>query len=267
MLYFQPVRTARFTFTLQELTIGSVRELLNIPPNLLESARSAFLRYAIKELVWHQGYEENTLAHLTAQERLFIEATYLSSVSDSPDFEVGNGHYTDYLQVEKQYKLKEIEIGKIPNDDDVWFIQPITGAMLEVIEDRLFMQDSVMRADWFFYAMAAQLFRKDEETISPYLNAVNYGDWLDERAAKLQALPESAFSALLTMFIYQGINGISHLFDINFDDKGIVVQPLHTFTENTKGEEVELLPARFRSTDTISTPAKHLFGKFEHNGE
>lgn len=42
MIYFQPVRTARFTFTLKELTIGNVRELLNIPSHLLESARSTF---------------------------------------------------------------------------------------------------------------------------------------------------------------------------------------------------------------------------------
>ena len=264
MLYFQPVRTARFTFTLQELTIGNVQELLNIPPRLLESARSAFLRNAIKDITWHQGYEDCTLEHLTAQERLFIEASYLSSVSDEPDFSIGNAHYTDYLQVEKQYKLSAFEIGNIPNDEDVWFIQPLTGAMLETIEDRLFAQENVTRADWFFYAMAAQLFRKEEEIVSPYLNAVNYGDWLDERVDKLKHLPESAFSALLSMFIYQGMNGIDHLFNINFDEQGLLVMPHST---HPKGVEVTALPARFRSTNAISAPAKQLFGKFEPNDE
>lgn len=266
MIYFQPVRTARFTFTLQELTIGNVQELLNIPPHLLESSRSAFLRHAIKELVWHQGYEGYTLEHLTVQERLFIEATYLSSVSDLPDFSAGNGHYTDYLQVEKQYKFSEIEIGKIPDDDDIWFIRPLTGAMLEVIEDRLFMQEKSTRADWFFYVMGAQLFRKEEENISPYLNPINYGDWLESRVERLKDLPEGVFSVLLMMFIYQGMNKLSHLFDINFDHRGVIIQP-HKKTANIKGAEVELLPARFRSTDTISTPAKQLFGKFEQDGE
>lgn len=263
MIYFQPVRTARFTFTLKELTIGNVRELLNIPSHLLESARSTFLRLALKDLVWHQGYENCTLEHLTAQERLFIESTYLSSVSDVPDFEVGNGHYTNYLQVEKQYKHKEIEVGKMIDDEDVWFMQPLTSAMLETIEERLFMHDSVSRADWFFYAMAAQLFRKEEDIVSPYLNAVSYGDWLDERVGKLQALPESQFASLLSLFINQGMKGLNHLFDLNFDSSGIVVLPLDSTTRNPKGEEVELLPARFRSTHAISTPSKLLFGKFE----
>ncbi|AZI14503.1 hypothetical protein ACU6T4_05790 [Avibacterium paragallinarum] len=267
MIYFQPVRTARFTFTLQELTIADIQELLNIPTHLLETTRSAFLRFAIKELTWHKGYSELSIDHLTAQERIFIEATYLSSVSDVPDFNVGNGHYTNYLQVEKQYKLDQVEIGQIPDDEDLWFIQPLTGAMLDVIEERLFMADKTPnRADWFLYTMAAQFFRKEEEVVSPYLNAINYGDWLESRVERLRRLPESAFCSLLMMFIYKGMKSITHLFDINLDNQGVIIQPSYPIATNKKGEEVELLPARFRSTDSISDPAKQLFGKFDQDG-
>lgn len=266
MLYFQPVRTARFTFTLQELTIEQIRTLLDMSQAAIEKARSEFLRSALKSFQWHQGYEKNTLEHLTAQERLFIEATYLSSVSEQPDFKLSNGHYTDFLQVEKQYKLNEVELGQIQGDDDLWFIQPLTGAMLEVIEERLLMQEKVERADWFLYAMAAQLYRQNEEQISPYLNGINYGDWLDERAERLQKLPESAFISLFSLFI-TGMGQLLHLFSVNFDHKGLVIMPIQAYQKTAEGEEVELLPARFRPTHAITLPTQRLFGKSEQDGE
>lgn len=264
MLFFQPIRTARFTVQLQELTNADSRALLNISPEYIEQGRTDFLRRAIKHIQWHKGYEQNTLDDLTVQERLMIEASYLSVVSDYPDFALGNGAYTDYLRFEKNYRHSEIELGLIPGDEkdeDIWFIKPLTGLEIEVIEERLLQKKELFRIDWITAAMAAQLYRKQEERPDPKADIVQYGDWLEERAEKMTLLPASAFNALFALFI-QGSEQISHLFTVNFDDEGLLVFPKVETKVNEKGEEYVLIPARFHPHSKIDEVTKRLFGKF-----
>lgn len=267
MLFFQPIRTARFTVQLQELTNADSRSLLNIPSQYIEQGRSDFLRRAIKNIQWHKGYEQNTLEDLTVQERLMIEASYLSVVSDDPDFVLGNGTYTDYLQFEKNYRYAEVELGLIPGDEkeeDIWFIKPLTGLEIEVIEERLLQKENVSRVDWITMAMAAQLFRQQEERPDPKADIVQYGDWLEERAEKMTLLPASAFNALFALFI-QGSERIAHLFAVNFDDEGVLVFPKVETKADEKGEEYVLIPARFHPHSKIDEITKRLFGKSEQD--
>lgn len=265
MVTFQTVRTARFSFTLRELSIGQIRALYNIPPEFLEKQRSAFLKYALAEFQFNKGYEGLTLDDLTVQERLFIEATYLSSVSDDPDFSLANGKYTDFLLVEKQFKKPFVELGNIPDDDDVWFMRPLTGLMLESVEERALAAEKPDRLNFILYAMAAQLYRKTEELPDIHADFVKFGDWLDERVEKLNALPESAFVALLLMF-FKGQDNLMHLFSINFDEAGVSIVSTAK-TVNEEGEEVAVLPARFRPSAKFTIIAQRLFGKSRENDE
>ncbi|MGX2973738.1 hypothetical protein ACWIUH_01455 [Ursidibacter arcticus] len=266
MLHFQTVRTARFTFTLKELTNADSRTLLNIPPEYTEKLRSEFIKRALKELNWHKGWEDNTLDDLTVQERLMIESTYLATVSDTPDFLVGNGNYSDYIQFEKQYKHAEITLGNIPDDEDIWLMRPLTGLMCEAVENTLLAKEKVERFDWILWAMAAQLYRKQDELPDPKADYAQFNMWLEERAIRLSNLPASAFNALLT-FYFQGLEQLEHLFKINFDEDGINVFPLTKHKQNEEGEEYVLIPARFHPYSKIDDFTKKLFGKFAESSE
>ena len=159
MLHFLPVRTARFTFELQELTLGQIRSLYNIPPQFIEKQRTFFLKSALKELKWNKGYENNTIDDLTIQERLFIEAQYLSATSQEPDFELGNANYSSYLLFDTQFSKDNIELGLIEPDtdkSDVWFMRNLSGLQIELIEQRIFTSENPQRIDWILYAMACK---------------------------------------------------------------------------------------------------------------
>lgn len=260
MLYFQPVRTARFTFTLQELSIANIRQLLNISPQFIEKARSGFLRYALKEIVFHKGYEDCTLDDLTVQERLFIESTYIASANDEANFPIGNGAYLDFLQIEKQFKPDLIKLGAIKDDSDIWYLQPLLGVVAETIEERLNADENTDRIDWIVHTMAAQLVRENEDIPDVKADIVSYGDWLEQRAKRILALPESAFIQLLKLY-FNGLKQQAHFFDITLDRQGIVLLP------KSQEGEAELLPARFRSSSTISTYTKILLGKYQQDDQ
>lgn len=255
MIDFQLIRTARFAFRLQELTLADCRALLNIAPNLSEKARSEFLRRAIAEFHWAKGYENLALGDLTAQERLFIEACYLSQVSEMSDFELGNGRYTDFLQVEKQYAKSRVELGAIDGDEDNWALIPLTGLMLEAMEERLANLDKCERIDWILFAMAATLTRDKDKL--PDINAdfIAYGDALEARANAFAQLPSSAFVQLLTLF-FQGMAQLTHFFTLNFDSDGVYLLPIEGKT--VKGEEALVLPARFRANAVIDVITQNL---------
>lgn len=261
MHYFQLIRTARFSFTLQELSLADTRHLLNISPDFAETFRSEFLKRAVKELTWHKGYETHTLEDLTLQERLFIEASYLSQVAENPDFELGNGVYSDFLQVEKQYRHKQLEVGKIEGDDDIWFIRPATGLMLEAIEERVFALTQPSRVEWLSYAMAAQLFRENEECPDPKADFMAYGDWLDKRAETVMSLPETAFLNLIQLY-FRGMEQLTHFFAVSLDDQGFHLIPTHS-QKTIEGEEIALFPARFHPLAKISPATQQLCGKFD----
>lgn len=281
MLDFQLVRTARFSFQLQELSLADTRALLNISPQFSEKMRTEFLNRALTTLEWHRGYEQCQLADLTVQERLFIEASYLSQVADEANFALGDGRYTDYLQVDKQFKQAEIQLGAIPGDDDQWRIKPLTGLAIEAIEERVLALDNPERIDWICFAMSAQLYRENEQCPDEQADFIAYGDWLEARAARMSALPESAFFALISLY-FEGLEKLTHFFAINFDDDGIVLMPAKPKDEQAdeqsseqsskqpnkqdaqaveKGGKVATLPARFHPFAKIAPTTKAILGK------
>lgn len=264
MLYFQTVRTARFSFTLQELSLADSRALLNIDPSYIEKARTEFLKRALKEFHWHSGNEHLTLEDLTIQERMFIESTYLSSVSDYPDFLVSNGKYTDYLIVEKQFNQPFYELGVTGRDPDKWHIRQMTGLMIEAVEQRVLARDASQRIDWILYAMAAQMYQ-NEPAFDPKVDFTAYGDWLDNRVEVLQSLPASEFVLLLDFF-FEGLEKLEHLFKINFDSEGVQVISETTMV-NEEGEEVEVLPARFHPFTKVDVITQKLLGKYHQDNE
>lgn len=257
MITFTSIRTTRFTFTLQELSLGDARFLIEIQNN--EQQRGEFLKRAIKSIHWNKEQEKAfNLGELTVQERLYIECMYLSSTSDTPNFIVSNGKLSDFLMSLKQFNpdMNEASVGEI--DGQEWFIRPLTGAMLEIIEDILFQKDKCERIDWIIASMASQFFKKKNEIepVDPYLSPVEYEEYIKNMIDVFNSLPESAFAEFLSVFFTIGLPKITHFFNINFDDKGVICMP----AEEEK-EGLELNPARFLSVSAISSITLQILGR------
>lgn len=264
MLDFKPLRLARFEFQLQELTLNQVRSLYNIHPDFLEKQRTFFIKSAIKDIRWNKGLEHLTIDDLTVQERLLIEGSYLSAISDDMNFELGEGHYYDYMKFEKQYKLNNAELGLLTGDTeehDKWFIRNITGLQAEIVEERVLAKDKPERTDWILYSMAVQMYRtKDidgslntEKEPDIKENPLAYGDYLDRKVERLSSLPESVAIELVDMF-FIGLNKLHHFFQYSFDDNGI-------FVLNEKTDEVAVCGARFCPRTLIHSDTLKIFGK------
>lgn len=267
MLYFQPTRTARFTFELQELNLKAIRTLLNIAPHLLEKQRNFFLKNAIKSIEWHKGYEQNTLNDLTIQERLFMEGMYIATLSENMDFELGNGHFSNFLDTTNQFKHQSVELGLSStdtDDKDKWEMKPLTAIEMELMEERIFATaQPPERIDWILFSIAASMYQQEDKSFASKPNAsdypVEYGDWLENRVKILTTeIPESELLELINLF-FTGLDALSHLFKINFDDFGTTILPHYLHEE---GEGVNLLPARFPYSATIDPLTRSVLGKY-----
>ncbi|MGI9213551.1 MAG: hypothetical protein ACR2HF_13850, partial [Methylococcaceae bacterium] len=189
----------------------------------------------------------------TVAERTLAICHYLSSVlDDGPDFQIGDGRYTDYLDGSRDIVTLEVhDLGEM--EGDFWQIRHLSGYAAEAIE-RLHgeLPNISGRLHWIIGAMAAQLIRKGEE-----LPAKIEEDWLLERMRIFAQYPESDFIKL--SFLYQaGTEKLHHLFHIGFDDKGVLVLP----TTDGDKEGAELLPpARFLVRSLISGFAQRMGGE------
>jgi hypothetical protein len=239
MRHFPILRTRRLTVQLRELSIGQSIKLAAIPVHLNELMCSEFLRYAIDAV---SGIED--IAQWTVQERMLAVAHYLASVvEDGPDFSLGDGKYSDYLDgsIDIDKDFKSIELGELGGD--LWSIDHLTGRMAEAIE-RLSgeLPDLPPRLHWLLGCMAAQLIRKDE--VLPDLDTDgSYDEWLLNRMRVFSAFPESDFEQLIMMH-QLGVEKLHHLFKINFNDTGIIALP--------KEEGSALPPARFPVRSCLS---------------
>ncbi len=241
------LRTHRFGVQLKPLTIGQSLQIAKMPPSMEQAETTAFLRAAIEE-----GEGVSDPAKWTVQERLLVLCHYLAATSDEgPNFAVGEGHYTDYLDLSVDHSPDLIPVGEAAGDK--WQIRPLFGAYADSLE-RIAggVKDSAGneltgRAHWLIGAMAAMLIREGEE--SPALDAVEgaIDDWLTARISVFLNFPEPDFAELIALWA-RGRAKTAHLFAIEFTDKGIVVMP-------KEGAE-ELPPARFPVNACLSDFAK-----------
>lgn len=246
MINFPIVRLKRMSIQLRELTIGQSVALAAIPVASEQAETSAFLRYAVASC---QGAVTNP-ADWTVQERTLAVCQYLAATSeDGPDFSLGTGHYSDYLDGARDFDATKsrVDVGTV--GDDPWQIVHLTGRKAEAIER---LQGEVAdaagkpiagRLHWLLGAMAAQLLRKGETEPQEETEGELEARIL-ERMKVFAAFPESDFLALLFHF-RQGCRQIAHLFTLDFDDNGIIVLPKEGATAN-------LPPARFSARACLS---------------
>lgn len=250
MIYFSPLRTRRLTVQLRELTIGDSLTLAAMPPHLEEAACTSFLRCAVAS---SQNIPDP--ANWTVQERTLAVCHYLAATTeDGPDFSVGDGRYSDYLQGEAdiQTSVQALELGEVGGD--VWHVRHLTGAMAESIERMVGEIEGVSgRLHWLLGGMAAQLVRTGEEPPDAAAGEGLFDEYLLARVQILKGYPESDFGKLMGLYL-GGRDKLHHLFKLEFTDDGIVAMP-------KGGVAANLPPARFPVHSCLSRLARELVGK------
>ncbi len=247
MIYFPPLRTRRLTVQLRELSIGDSLALAAMPPHMEEAGVTAFLRYAIDA----SKISVEDPIRWTVQERMLAVCHYLSATTeDGPDFSLGEGHYSDYLQGEAdiQTSVQAVEVGEVGGD--TWHVRHLTGAMAESIERMAGEIEGLSgRLHWLFGAMAAQLVRTGEEVPDAAAGEGAFDEFLLSRVMVLKGYPESDFAKLMTLYL-EGRDKLHHFFKLEFTEDGIVAMP-------KGGAAGNLPPARF---PFHSCPSRFAFG-------
>lgn len=229
MLFIPLLRLHRITAQFKELTIGQAIELTSMPNFQKEAECTAFLRMIIKSV--DQGPQDP--ADWTVQERLMAVCHYLSASNrGNPDFAVGEGKFSDYFALERDYPLDvktPIRLGTVEGDD--WEMRHLTGRMAECIErlEGSFVlpngKPAPKRLHWMIGAMACQL-------VLP-ANNINTEDPKTEGELEevilnqmkvFAAYPESNFVKLWALFRV-GQSKLEHFCKIDFSDEGILVIP------------------------------------------
>jgi len=265
VIHFPLLRTRRLTVQLRELTIGESIAIAAMPPHLPEAECTAFLRAAVQSA---QGIENP--ADWTVQERMLAVCHYLAATAeDGPDFSLGEGHYSNYLDgaTDIQPQTPQVEVGELGGD--VWVMRHLTGRMAESIERMVGeVQDAVGnplagRLHWLLGGMAAQMLRTSEIVPDADVTDGAFDEWLIARMRVMGAFPESDFVTLMGLY-YAGRAKLHHLFRIGFTQDGIVALPKETL----QGEpEAHMLPpARFPVRASLSRLALELVGKPDESG-
>lgn len=237
MIHFPILRTRRLTVQLKELSIGESIALASIPVHMDEAACTAFLSKCVSTVKGEQD-----VSNWTVQERMLAVCHYLACVSGgNPDFELGEGHYSDYLDggVDIQTPVIDLDVGELGGD--AWKIRHLTGAMAEAIERTEGESDGISgRLHWLLGGMAAQLVRDGE--VTPDASSGEFDEHLINRMKVISGYPESDFSDLMGKY-QAGRERLHHLFRIEFSASGIVALP--------KGGG-DLPPARFPVRSCLS---------------
>lgn len=241
------LRTHRITVQLKPLTIGQSLAIAKMSPEAEQAETTAFLRSAIETA---EGVENPAL--WTVEERMLVVCHYLAATSDDgPDFAVGDGHYSDYLDLSKDHAAESLELGEACGDK--WRLRPFLGAYadsLERIAGGVKDADGNAiegRAHWMIGAMAATLIR-DSETLPDDSHEGAIDDWLSARMTVFLGLSEPDFAKLAALWA-EGRRKTAHLFALSFTDTGIVAMP------QKEGAEY-LPPCRFPIDACISDFAK-----------
>lgn len=247
-VYFPALRTKRHTIQLRELTIGESLQLAAMPPDKPEAGCTAFLRSAVTSAA---GLTDP--AQWTVQERLLAVCQYMAAtLEDGPDFSLGDGKYSDYLDGGRDIGGELFELGEVGGD--VWHARHLTGGMAESIERLVGEIPGVSgRLHWLYGAMAAQLVRTGEEVPAPEEGEGSFDEWLLDRAKTLLAYPESDAELMMGLFLGSR-DKMAHLFHVEFVHDGIVAMPKEGATAN-------LPPARFPAYSCLSRFARQMGGK------
>lgn len=250
MIHFPPLRTQRLTIQLKELSIGAACQIAAMPIHAEQAACTAFLRRVVDAVT--SGPSDP--AQWTVQERTMVVCHYMAStLEDGPNFSVGTGNYSDYLDGANNEgaALDFVEAGELGGD--LWHVRHLTGAMAESIE-RMEGEVGGMSGylHWVLATMALQMVRDSEET--PPEEGTALDNYLAEKMQVLAAYPESDFIALRAMY-EAGRDKLHHLFRVVFSrdnsSTGIIVLP--------QGG-VALPPARFPAYSCVSGMAREMVG-------
>lgn len=247
MIHFPILRTRRLTVQLKELSIGESIAIAAMPSHLEEAVTTAFL---LKAVATAKGIENPS--DWTVQERMMVVCHYLASVSDDgPDFAVGDGRYSDYLDGGTDIPTPEEMDGLGEIGGDVWLIQHMTGAMAESIERLSGEIEGVSgRLHWLLGGMASQLVRQGEVVPDPNSGEGAYDEFLVNRIHTISGYPESDFAVLMNAYM-AGRDNLHHLFRVELSSDGLVALP-------KGGEAATLPPARFPVRTCVSRLAKDL---------
>jgi hypothetical protein len=245
--HFPIIRTRRLTIQLKELTIGESVALAAIPSQSEQAACSAFLKCAVQSV---SGIEDP--AQWTVQERMLAVAQYLAAVlDDGPDFSIGAGHYSDYLDgaADILTESDSIYVGDVGGDK--WHMTHLTGRMAESIERLQGELGIPNKLHWQLGVLAAQLINKNAPRQELSTDG-QYDEWLLAQMHIFSKYPESDFEQLMLAY-HTGKEKLHHLFNINFNDNGIVALP-------RKGADGSLPPAWFPIRSGLSRIAFALGG-------
>lgn len=245
MLLFQPIKTRRVCVRLKELTIGQAIALCKLPGERHELLTTEFLRQVAADAEAPSALYVTDPRMWTVQERTRLVCHYLAQVADDgPDFSVGSGKLTDYMDFTADLMTASVEMNvpDVPN----WTFVPLLGYHAELLE-----RSCESRGDWLIGSMACQALPMGFEDAMADMTDVEQLVELQRRVDAIKDLPESEFELLLASYDQACTGELRHFLDLGFDDAGILFEP--------KGG-TGLAPARFRSHSCIGVAARSLFG-------
>lgn len=240
MIHIPVLRTRRLTVQLKELSLGESIALAAMPVQFEEAACTAFLRRAV---VSCKGIEDP--AQWTVQERMLGVCHYLAAVADDgPDFSLGEGRYSDYLDGTADMTPGQVDVGEVGGD--AWRMRHLTGVMAESIERMAGEVEGVSgRLHWLLGSMAAQMVRAGETPPDPCEGEGIFDEYLVARMRVMAGFPASDFEVLAVRHA-QGRDKLHHLFHTEFSSDGLVALP--------KGGG-DLPPARFPARTCLTRMA------------
>ena len=245
MIYFPPLRTARLDVQLRELTLREAVALAATPLDRHEAATAALLDCIVGEA---RGLHREP-GRWTVQERMMVVAHYLAATSEGGgNFAIGDGQLLDYLRPSADHPGDTADAGQACGD--AWVVRQLTGDEAAAME-RLCRTEF----DWLVADVAARL-RPAAEDAGTTPDATDkpaaYADWLIERKAVLEVMPESDFWELREAYL-AGLSKLHHLFDLAFDADGHVV-----LAKTAEDGGAGLAPARFSVAATITGQSRVL---------
>ncbi len=252
MIAFAKLRTKRLTIQLKEMSIGDALYLMKLPEKDHEAATTEFLSRVISQAE-SVGGQITDPAMMTIQERGYLVAHYLAHALDTPDFQIGDGRFSNYILDGASEPPAVVELGNF--NDDNWLYRPLIGRHAESIE-RLISWDRIKPGleGWLVGAMAASLTTEAaKEPDIQHLPDENLDALIQSKYELICAMPETDFHVLVSLF-FHAVNSCHHLLKLSIGAEGF------TF-ENVSGG-AGLPPARFPVNTAISTETSNIFGKF-----
>lgn len=246
MINFPRLQTARLNVQLRELTISESVALAATQLDRHEAATSALLALIVQEA---RG-EHNDPGRWTVQERMMVVAHYLSCTSDAPNFALGEGAFTDYLQGEIDAGPESVQAGMACGD--TWTCKQLTGDEAVLIE-----QQCSTRLDWTLADIAARMRATSSDDPPPpdaSTQPAKYAEWLKERKGLFARMAESDFEEMFACY-RTGLVELRHLFWLDFDAHGHIVMP----RQDRKGVGgSDLPPVRFPVSAALGSIARIL---------